>query len=31
MGLTAYVSKDPETRELVLESGALVLSDKVLT
>ena len=27
MGLTAYVARDPETRELVLESGALVLSD----
>ncbi|KAF7517469.1 hypothetical protein G7054_g13799 [Neopestalotiopsis clavispora] len=26
-GLTAYVSRDPETRQLVLESGALVLSD----
>ncbi len=28
MGLTAYVSKDPETRDMVLESGALVLSDQ---
>lgn len=27
VGLTAYVAKDPETREMVLESGALVLSD----
>jgi len=28
VGLTVYIKKDPETRELVLESGALVLSDQ---
>ena len=28
VGLTAYVYKDPETKELTLESGALVLSDR---
>jgi DNA replication licensing factor MCM4 len=27
VGLTAYITRDPETRQLVLESGALVLSD----
>lgn len=28
VGLTANVRKDPETNEYILESGALVLSDK---
>ena len=27
VGLTAYITRDPETKQLVLESGALVLSD----
>uniref|UniRef100_A0A8C9NC38 DNA replication licensing factor MCM4 n=1 Tax=Serinus canaria TaxID=9135 RepID=A0A8C9NC38_SERCA len=27
VGLTAYVMKDPETRQLILQTGALVLSD----
>ncbi|KAG8198821.1 hypothetical protein JTE90_007124 [Oedothorax gibbosus] len=27
VGLTAYVTRDPETRQLVLQTGALVLSD----
>jgi len=28
VGLTVYVKKDYETKEIILESGALVLSDK---
>ncbi|EFA75984.1 MCM family protein [Heterostelium album PN500] len=28
VGLTAYITRDPDTRETVLESGALVLSDE---
>ena len=28
VGLTAYVTKDPDTKQAILESGALVLSDK---
>jgi len=28
VGLTAYITKDPATKDLVLESGALVLSDR---
>ncbi|KAI8867578.1 MCM-domain-containing protein [Ramicandelaber brevisporus] len=27
VGLTAYVTRDPDTRQVVLESGALVMSD----
>ena len=27
VGLTAYLTRDPDTRQLVLESGALVLSE----
>ena len=27
VGLTAYVTRDPDSKQLVLESGALVLSD----
>ncbi|KAL6065643.1 DNA replication licensing factor, mcm4 component [Balamuthia mandrillaris] len=28
VGLTAYITKDPDTKQTVLESGALVLSDR---
>jgi DNA replication licensing factor MCM4 len=28
VGLTVYITKDPQTKEFVLESGALVLSDR---
>ena len=28
VGLTAYISKDPETNDFILVSGALVLSDR---
>ena len=27
MGLTAYITKDTETKQLVMQAGALVLSD----
>lgn len=27
VGLTAYITTDPVTKEIILESGALVLSD----
>lgn len=27
VGLTAYITRDPDSKQLVLESGALVLSD----
>lgn len=27
VGLTAYVARDPDTRQLVLQTGALVLAD----